>query len=144
MGDVHLRTLLISFTMTDYERTILEHYHLPTPYPVEWPAEKDTSDASDEEHEEHEVHEEHEEKPEEAPRLPPRPPRRRQRSRFSALEQVAADRRRRSLVPGSQKTGTGAENLVQRDEPDPLGSTMSVVRVLGQLGLPIQDDAELR
>jgi exocyst complex component 2 len=120
--------------MTDYDRTILEHYHLPTPYPVEWPAEKDASDASDEEHEH-----EHEEKTE-APRLPPRP----KKSRFSALEQVANDRRSRILVPGSQKTGTGLENMVQRDEPDPLGSTMSVVRVLGQLGLPIQEDTALR
>jgi exocyst complex component 2 len=119
--------------MADYDRAILEHYHLPTAYPVEWPAEKDASDGSDEEHEE---------KHEAAPQV--QEPRRRQKSRFSALEQVASDRRRRSLVPGSQKTGTGAQNLVQRDEPDPLGSTMSVVRVLGQLGLPIQDDATLR
>jgi exocyst complex component 2 len=118
--------------MSDYERTILEHYHLTTPYPVEWPAEKDNSDSSDEEREEKV----------EAPRSQASP--RRKRSKFSALEQVASNRMGRSLVPGSQKTGAGVENLVQRDEPDPLGSTQSVVRVLEQRGLPIQGDSELR
>lgn len=118
--------------MSDYERAILEHYHLSTPYPVEWPPEKDHSDGSDEEPEENP----------ETSRL--RDVQRRKKSRFFALEQVASDRKGRGLVPGSQKTGAGVENLVQRDEPDPLGSTMSVVRVLAQLGLPIQEDAELR
>lgn len=118
--------------MTDYERTILDHYHLTTPYPVEWPAEKDNSDSSDEEGEE----------TVEALRLQALP--KRKKSKFSALEHVASDRKGRSLVPGSQKTGAGVENLVQRDEPDPLGSTTSVVRVLEQLGLPIQGDAQLR
>lgn len=119
--------------MTDYERSILEHYHLPTPYPVEWPAEKDTSDASDEDSEK------------DSKTVPLRGTKgRRSGSRFSALEQVANERSRRSLVPGSQKTGAGVENLVQRDEADPLGSTISVVRILAQLGLPIQDDATLR
>jgi exocyst complex component 2 len=118
--------------MSDYERAILQHYHLSTPYPVEWPAEKDHSDGSDEEHEEKH----------ETPRL--QVTRGRTKSRFSALEQVASDRRGRRLVPGSQKTGSGVENLVQRDEADPLGTSMSVVRVLAQLGLPIQEDAELR
>jgi len=117
--------------MTDYERTILEHYQLSTPYPVEWPAEKDTSDVSDEEGGE---------------ALKPTPikvaMRRSTVSKYSALERVASDRR--SLVPGSQKSGDGVENLVQRDESDPLGSTDSVVRILRQLGLPIQDDTRLR
>jgi len=116
--------------MADYERTVLEHYQLSTAYPVEWPAEKDTSDASDEE---------------ESEALKPAPTRAIRRStvsKYSALERVASDRR--SLVPGSQKTGDGVENLVQRDEPDPLGSTESVVRILRQLGLPIQDDTRLR
>lgn len=118
--------------MSDYERAILQHYHLSTPYPDEWPAHKDHSDGSDDEHEEKQ----------ETPH--PQLVRGRKKSRFSALEQVASDRKGRSLVPGSQKTGTGVENLVQRDEADPLGTSMSVVRVLAQLGLPIQDDSELR
>ncbi len=113
--------------MTEYERKILDHYQLSTPYPVEWPPEKDNSDASDEE--------EH-----------VKPTRnalaRRSKSRYSALERAATDRR--SYLPGSQKTDNGVENLVQRDEPDPLGTTDSVVRILRQLGLPVQDDHRLR
>ena len=112
--------------MTEYERTVLEHYQLSSPYPVEWPAEKDLSDASDDEEE----------------AKPTRAGMRRSKSRYSALERVASDRK--SLVPGSQKTGDGVENLVQRDEPDPLGSTDSVVRILRQLGLPVSDDTRLR
>jgi exocyst complex component 2 len=111
--------------MTDYERTILDHYQLSNPYPTEWPEEKDNSDFSDEEE-----------------TVKPRAGVRRSKSRYSALERVASDRR--SLVPGSQKTGDGVENLVQRDEPDPLGTTESVVRVLRQLGLPVADDTQYR
>ena len=110
--------------MTDYERTVLEHYQLSTAYPVEWPADKDFSDASDEE----DSHSK-------------RNAIIRRKSRYSALERVSSDRK---SVPGSQRTGDGIENLVQRDEPDPLGSTDSVVRILRQLGLPIQDDPRLR
>ncbi len=112
--------------MTDYERTVLDHYQLSTPYPVEWPADKDLSDVSDEE----------DAQPKRNGMM------RRSKSRYSALERVSSDRK--SLVPGSQKTKDGHENLVQRDEPDPLGSTDSVVRILRQLGLPVQDDSRLR
>jgi exocyst complex component 2 len=112
--------------MTDYERQVLDHYQLSTAFPVEWPAEKDLSDASDEE----------ETKPQRNGQV------RRSKSRYSALERVTSDRK--SLVPGSQKTGDGLENLVQRDEVDPLGTTESVVRILRQLGLPVQDDTRLR
>jgi len=112
--------------MTDYERTVLEHYQLPTAYPLEWPAEKDLSDASDEEDS----------------LKPSLNGLGRRRSRYSALERKTSDRR--NLVPGSQKTGDGIENLVQRDEPDPLGSTESVVRILRQQGLPVGDDISLR
>lgn len=113
-------------SMTDYERQVLDHYQLSTAYPVEWPAEKDLSDASDDE----------EAVPQRNGQV------RRSKSRYSALERVTSDRK--SLVPGSQKTGDGLENLVQRDEADPLGTTESVVRILRQLGLPVQDDTRLR
>jgi exocyst complex component 2 len=112
--------------MTDYERTVLEHYQLSSPYPVEWPAEKDHSDASDDEDE----------------AKSNLAGMRRSKSRYSALERVASDRK--SLLPGSQKTDDGVENLVQRDEPDPLGTTDSVVRILRQLGLPVSEDTRLR
>jgi exocyst complex component 2 len=109
----------------EYERIVLEHYQLPTGFPMEWPSEKDLSDASEGEED-----------------LAKKNLLMRRKSRYSALERSTSDRR--SLVPGSQKTGDGLENLVQRDEPDPLGSTESVVRILKQQGLPVQDDIRLR
>lgn len=112
-------------SMADYERIVLEHYQLSTAYPVEWPAEKDNSDASDEEE-----------------TKPARNGIRRSKSRYSALERAASDRR--SVLPGSQRGDNGVENMVQRDEPDPLGTTDSVVRILRQLGLPVQEDPRLR
>ncbi|KAK0128896.1 hypothetical protein ONS95_000842 [Cadophora gregata] len=112
--------------MADYERTVLEHYQLSTAYPVEWPAEKDMSDASDEE----------ETKPARDAGI------RRSKSRYSALERAASDRK--SILPGSQRGDNGVETMVQRDEPDPLGTTDSVVRILRQLGLPVQEDPRLR
>ena len=107
------------------EPTILNHYNLTTLYPTAWPAEKDESDASDEE-------------------LPARRKGdiRRSKSRYSALERKGSDRR--SLVPGSQRAGNGAENLVQKDEADPLGGTDSVVRVLREKGIPVEEDTRIR
>jgi len=116
--------------MTDYERTVLEHYQLSHPYPVEWPEEKNTSDASEDEDDESTKTE------------TSRIAMRRSKSRYSALERVASDRR--SFLPGSQKTGDGVENLVQRDEPDPLGNGDSVIKKVRALGLPVQDDVKLR
>lgn len=110
--------------MADYERTILEHYSLSTAFPVEWPAEKDDSEASEDEEQ----------------RMKDKRANFR-KSRYSVLERATSDRR--SVIPGSQRTGDGRENLVQRDEPDPLGTTESVVRILRQLGLPVQEDQRL-
>ncbi|KAL3428374.1 exocyst complex component sec5 [Phlyctema vagabunda] len=110
--------------MADYESTVLEHYNLTTAYPVEWPAEKDDSDVTDDE------------ESLQARKIAFR------KSRYSVLEKAAGDRK--STIPGSQQTKDGRENLVQRDEPDPLGTTDSVVRILRQLGLPVQEDIRLR
>lgn len=106
---------------------VLNHYNITIPFPTEWPTEKDESDGSDDD-------------------LPPKGVAksliRRSRSRYSALERSGSDRR--TLVPGSEKTGDGVENLVQKDEPDPLGGTDSVVRVLKHKGIPVEDDQRLR
>lgn len=110
--------------MGDYQRTVLEFYGLPNPYPTEWPAEKNVSDASDDELDK------------KTTKLA------RRKSKYQALERAASDRR--STIPGSQSEKGGVGNIVQKDEPDPLGTTDSVVRTLGQLGLPVQDDARLR
>ena len=108
--------------MADFERNIVNHYNLSTPYPAEWPAELDESDE--------------EGAPSKALSA------RKSKSRYSALERSASDRR--SVIPGSQKTGDGRANLVQKDEPDPLGGMDSVVAVLKQRGLPVEEDIRLR
>ena len=109
--------------MTD-EQTILNHYNLTSPFPETWPAEKDESDASDDEKKNLSRHYI-----------------RRSKSRYSALERNAHDRK--SLVPGSEKLPHGQENLVQKDEPDPLGGGESVVRILRKQGLPVEEDSRL-
>ena len=108
--------------MADFERSIVDHYNLSTPFPTEWPKELDESDEED--------------VPDQAIGV------RRSRSRYSALERSASDRR--SIIPGSQKTGDGRANLVQKDESDPLGGIDSVVRTLRQRGLPVEEDSRLR
>ncbi|KAL8803084.1 MAG: hypothetical protein Q9182_003397 [Xanthomendoza sp. 2 TL-2023] len=115
--------------MTSDEHTLLNHYNLTTLYPTAWPAEKDESDASDEE------------KPASKPQTT-RLAHQRSNSRYSVLARSTSDRR--SLVPGSEKTGDGVENLVQKDEPDPLGAPDSVVRILKHKGIPVEEDQRLR
>ena len=113
--------------MTDYDRIILNHYNIANPFPTEWPTEKDDSSASETER-------------------PTKPTtqfsHRKSKSRYTILERNGSDRR--SLVPGSEKGRDGVETLVQRDEADPLGAADSVVRVLRQKGLPVEEDQRLR
>lgn len=107
----------------DLERTVLDFYQISTLNPVAWPAEKDNdSDASEEESIKKKAN--------------------RRKSRYQALERAVSTRS--SVVPGSETSGSGVGNLVQKDEPDPLGTTESVVRTLKQLGVPLQDDVRLR
>ena len=107
--------------------TVLEHYGIRDNFPDEWPADKDKDSDNEEE----------------PPALPTKTalPVRRSKSRYSVLERRPGVR---GSVPGSQKTSDGVENIVQRDEPDPLGAAPSVVQVLRQRGLAVQDDAKLR
>lgn len=108
---------------TDTERTILDFYQVSSLNLTEWPTEKDNnSDVSDDETAKQKAN--------------------RRKSRFQALERVVSNRA--SVVPGSETSASGVGNLVQRDEPDPLGTTDSVVRTLKQMGVPLQDDAKLR
>ena len=101
------------------ERSILEFYRLQTLYPSEWPAENN-SDASDSEGE------------------AKKKKIQRRKSRYQALERAPT---RRSLT-GTEPSGKGG--LVLKDEPDPLGTTDSVVRTLRHLGLPVQDNPRIR
>ncbi|KAM3563192.1 hypothetical protein ARSEF4850_002443 [Beauveria asiatica] len=107
--------------MADFERTVLEFYQLPTSYPSEWPAEKDAEDAATDGTDAWGSN--------------------RRLSSYQALESAVNERR--SFLGGADGKG-GMNSLVQRDEPDPLGFSDSVVRSLKNLGLPVQDDIRLR
>lgn len=108
--------------------TILQNkYNIATLYPTEWPAEKDLSSDEDDD-----------DIPQ--PASTPNLNLRRSKSRYSVLENPG--RFQRSL-PGAEKTRDGVENLVQKDEPDPLGAYPSVVSILRQRGLPVEDDTKL-
>lgn len=106
---------------SNLDHNVLTYYNLQDPYPTEWP--KDLDDSDDEE-------------PDQKSAI------RRSKSRYSALERAASDRR--TLIPGSQKTRDGKANLVQKDEADPLGGPRSVVASLRQRQLPIETDVRLR
>lgn len=108
--------------MADFERNVLDFYQLSNPYPVEWPTEKDNSDVSEDEDINIKAN--------------------RRKSRYQALEKAVSNRN--SMMPGHQKSANGVGNIVQKDEPDPLGTTESVVRTLKQLGVPVQEDPRLR
>ena len=108
------------------EQHILNHYNLVNSFPTIWPAEKDESDLSEDE------------KAVNGPNYGIR----RSKSRYSALERNGSNGRR-SLVPGSQKLRDGQEALVQKDEADPLGTSDSVVRILRQKGLSVEEDPHL-
>ncbi|KAI1275672.1 exocyst complex component Sec5-domain-containing protein [Xylaria sp. FL0933] len=111
--------------MADFDRNVLDFYGISNLMPSTWPAEKndklDDSD-SDREQQKKKIN--------------------RRKSRYDALERAVSSRA--SIVAGSEKSSSGVSNLVQRDEPDPLGSSDSVVRTLSDLGVPIQDDTRLR
>ncbi|KAH7359824.1 exocyst complex component Sec5-domain-containing protein [Pyrenochaeta sp. MPI-SDFR-AT-0127] len=109
------------------ETEILNKYNLTTLYPAAWPDEKNQVDDDDE-------------FDEPAPKAVAQPIRR-SRSRYSVLE----DRSRYSRqVPGAERSKDGVENLVQKDEQDPLGMYPSVVQVLRTRNIQVEDDIKLR
>ena len=121
--------------MADYERKVLEFYQIEKPYPTEWPADKNQDNSSDEDDDNDNGGRNHE--ADRKKRVV------RRKSRFQALERAVGSRR--SFIPGSEQSGPGGGvNLVQKDEPDPLGTTDSVVRALRMMNLPVKDDVRLR
>jgi len=81
--------------MAGLERTVLDFYQVSTPYPEEWPVEKNNdSDLSEEENIKKKIN--------------------RRKSRYQALERAVSTRS--SVIPGSESSASGVSNLVQRDE----------------------------
>lgn len=105
-------------TMADSE--VANFYNLPSEYPEEWPAELDESEDSEDETLQ----------------------RRGSRSRYFALERSNSGRKGPNL--GSFKGGSGRDNLVKMDEPDPLGSGESVFKILKKRGLSLEEEGRLR
>ncbi|PIG86750.1 Exocyst complex component Sec5 [Aspergillus arachidicola] len=90
---------------------IANYYNLPSAFPEEWPAELDESDHSEDEA---------------LTRTASR------RSRYFALER--SNSRQKGVNLESFKGNNGRENLVQMDEPDPLGTGESVLKILKKGG----------
>ncbi|KAL4944467.1 hypothetical protein BDV06DRAFT_187385 [Aspergillus oleicola] len=103
--------------MTDAD--VAHFYNLPSAYPEEWPAELDDEDDDGE----------------------VALQRRGSKSSYHVLDRSNS---RRGAHLGSLKGNSGRENLVKVDEPDPLGSTNSVLNALKKRGLPVAEDSHLR
>ncbi|KAL4970246.1 exocyst subunit SEC5 [Aspergillus stella-maris] len=98
---------------------VAHFYNLPSAYPEEWPAELDDED------DEEEIALQ----------------RRGSKSSYHVLDRSNS---RRGPHLGSLKGNNGRENLVKVDEPDPLGSTNSVLNALKKRGLPVAEDSRVR
>jgi exocyst complex component 2 len=114
--------------MESMETKLLNKYNIPTLYPSAWPSEKDEreegSDASDDDG-----------PPVMSSRIVSM-----RKSRYSVLEGSGSFSRKRE---GVEKTKDGVENMVQKDEGDPLGMYPSVVQVLRSRGLGVEDDIKM-
>lgn len=99
------------------ELDVAAHYNLPSEFPEEWPAALDEA-----------------EQPEEEPaqRLDSRP----RKSRYIALERSPSDWRS-NFDPRRGKDG---REISQKDEPDPLGTGDSVLQILKQRGIPLEEE----
>ncbi|KAJ5561605.1 hypothetical protein N7535_003934 [Penicillium sp. DV-2018c] len=99
---------------------VTSHYNLPTEFPEEWPASLDATD-----------------EPEDEPTQKDSRPR---KSRYIALERSPSDWRSNF---GSRRGKEGRDNA-REDEPDPLGTSDSVLRILKQRGVPLEEDGKSR
>ncbi|KAF9883723.1 hypothetical protein FE257_003015 [Aspergillus nanangensis] len=99
---------------------VANYYNIPSAYPEEWPAELEDDDESETETQ----------------------GRRGSRSRYFALERSNSGYK--GAHPGSFKGTNGRENLAQTDEPDPLGSSDSVLKILKKRGLSLDEESRVR
>lgn len=120
---------------SDKERQLLNKYGLTTLSPLEWPHHDD--DDEDTESEEEAA----------ANGMPTRQKSnalsnsRRLSNTYKNLDRHASIR---SSLSGTQKTASGEDSLVQKDEADPLGMAPSVAAELRKRGLPVEDNVKLR
>jgi exocyst complex component 2 len=96
----------------------LKHYRLQDPFPTSW---SDPIDDAQQQLQRGGLH-------------------RKSTVRYSVLQEEHASPTLRGLIGDDLYEG----GAVPRDEPDPLGSTDSVVRVLKKRGLPVEDNVRLR
>ncbi|EAW07554.1 exocyst subunit SEC5 [Aspergillus clavatus NRRL 1] len=101
---------------------VANFYNLPSAYPEDWPAELDESEPSDDE-------------------ASGRDGSRARRSRYFALERSHSGK---GMSLGSFTGSSSRENLAKIDEPDPLGTGDSVLKILKRRGLSLEDEARLR
>lgn len=99
------------------------HYGIQNSFPDVWPAELDDDDASDTEN-----------------IAPTSAGQKRRSARYSAL----AGTNSRGPAAGSYRAGGNADNVAVKDEADPLGSSDSVMYILKQRRIPVDDDPRLR
>ncbi|PVH93862.1 hypothetical protein DM02DRAFT_540653 [Periconia macrospinosa] len=116
--------------MESMETKLLNKYNIPTLYPTSWPAEKDAqendSDAGSDD---------------DGPPVMSARMGSVRKSRYSVLEGPGGFSRK---MEGVEKSKDGVENMVQKDEGDPLGMYPSVVQVLRSRGLGVEDDIKMR
>ncbi|KAJ5901994.1 hypothetical protein N7495_002522 [Penicillium taxi] len=96
---------------------VASHYNLPSEFPEEWPVALDEADQSDGE-------------PLEQTKSRPR------KSRYFALERTPSNWRN-NFGPRGQD---GRDTTAQSDEPDPLGTSDSVLRLLKERGINVKDE----
>ena len=115
----------------DEERVITAHYNITTLFPSRWPADEDGSDDDS-----------GDDLPSNNNKTPTSPHPHRSKPSHSALDRLGTSRRHTRA--SAQRHDDGPESLARKDEPDPLGFSDSVVRLLRQRGLPVDEDARLR
>lgn len=133
-------TLHIAATMpisADKERELLNKYHLTSLYPSEWPHQQDDDESESESDEEAAAN-----------GMPSRQQSnaaaKSRRSLSNTYKNIDRHASIRSSLSGTQKTASGEDSLVQKDEADPLGMAASVAAKLRSRGLPVEENVKLR
>jgi exocyst complex component 2 len=122
---------------TDKERELLNKYHLTSLYPSEWP------------HQQYDDEDESESDEEAAAnglstRQQGNNSAKSRRSLSNTYKNIDRHASIRSSLSGTQKTASGEDSLVQKDEADPLGMAASVAAKLRSRGLPVEENVKLR